>query len=181
LPPNEKVMNNPPRKMSDPILNRRMGVQILSVGFLFVLLLFGLLQYFRHNDIVSLTQFDINRFFADYLNFTPVENGLSAYELSLFFTFFVMFQFWNMFNAKAFNSGKSAFFQWRQSLSGFGLVTLFILLGQILIVSSGGKMFHVTPLRLIDWLIMIVSTSLILWIGELFRLKIFSRFVCKVK
>ena len=94
--------------------------------------------------------------------------GLSAYELSLFFTIFVFLQFWNMFNARAFATGRSAFHF--KGCSGFGLISLAILAGQILIVSVGGEFFNVVPLRFSDWVIIIASTSLVLWIGEIVRL-----------
>ena len=92
-------------------------------------------------------------------------NGLSAYELSLFFTIFVMLQFWNMFNAKAFMTGKSAFAN-ISSCKGFIAIALVIFLGQILIVEIGGKMFNVTHLNPTDWLIIILCTSVVLWAGE---------------
>ena len=94
--------------------------------------------------------------------------GLSAYELSLFFTIFVFLQFWNMFNARAFETGRSAFHF--KDCEGFGLIALLILFGQILIVSIGGEFFNVVPLKAIDWVIIIGGTSLVLWIGELLRL-----------
>ena len=95
-------------------------------------------------------------------------DGLDAYELSLFFTIFVMLQFWNMFNAKAFMTGRSAFARLTEC-RGFMFIALVIFVGQILIVELGGPMFNVTPLRLKDWLIIIASTSFVLWAGELLR------------
>lgn len=170
LPPNEKVMNNAPRKTTDHIISRKMGQSIIGVGLVFVFLLFGLLQYFKHVDVTSLTQFRLEDFFASYFNFSAVPDGLTPYELSLFFTVFVMLQFWNMFNAKAFNTGKSAFYQLEQSLSGFGLVAFIIIAGQYFIVTIGGEMFNVVPLAWKDWGIIIASTSIVLWIGEIARL-----------
>lgn len=170
LPPNEKVMLDKPRKTTDHIINKKMAYDIIGVGLLFVFILFGLLQYFKHVDIVSLIDFNISGFFANYFNFTSVKGGLSAYELSLFFTIFVMLQFWNMFNAKAFNTGKSAFNGLSQCLGGFLAVALIIVLGQYLIVTFGGEMFNVVPLTIIDWLLIIGSTSLVLWIGEVLRM-----------
>ena len=96
-------------------------------------------------------------------------NGLSAYELSLFFTIFVMLQFWNMFNAKAFMTGKSSFAV-LSKCKGFLAVALIILAGQCLIVSIGGEMFNVVPLKLADWGIILGSTSIVLWAGELGKL-----------
>lgn len=170
LPPNEKVMFDKPRKTTDHIISHKMAYEIIGVGVLFVFILFGLLQYFKHVEVSSLSDFSLSEFIANYLNFSPVSNGLSSYELSLFFTIFVMLQFWNMFNAKAFNTGKSAFFKIGQSLKGFGVVALIIVLGQYVIVTFGGEMFNVVPIQAIDWLIIIFITSFVLWIGELFRL-----------
>jgi len=167
LPPTDKVMNEKPRKTSDFIINKKMWTNILGVGIFFVLILFGLLQYFKHADITALTQFNIIDFGKSYFNFSH-GNGLSPYELSLFFTIFVMLQFWNMFNAKAFMTGKSAFSNISKS-KGFLMIAAIILVGQWLIVSIGGEMFNVVPLRLDDWGIIIGITSMALWIREIKR------------
>jgi Ca2+-transporting ATPase len=168
LPPNEKVMTNKPRKTGDHIVSRSMARSILGVGVFFVVLLFGLVQYFKHADITSLAQFSIADFGRGFFDF-GAGDGLSAYELSLFFTIFVLLQFWNMFNAKAFMSGKSAFASLGQS-SGFLLIAVVILVGQWLIVTVGGEMFNVVPLKLSDWAIIVGVSSLVLWIGEIVRL-----------
>ena len=94
--------------------------------------------------------------------------GLSGYELSLFFTIFVFLQFWNMFNARAFATGRSAFHF--KGCGGFALIALVILVGQILIVEFGGQFFNVEPLKFTDWAIIICGTSVVLWIGEILRL-----------
>jgi Ca2+-transporting ATPase len=174
LPPNEKVMLNKPRKTTDHIINRSMAKTILGVGLAFVVLLFGLVQYFKHAEITSLLQFSFADFGRSFFDFSP-GNGLSAYELSLFFTIFVMLQFWNMFNAKAFMSGKSAFASLGQC-KGFLFVALAIIVGQWLIVSIGGEMFNVTALHLMDWAIIIGCTSVVFWIGEVRRLKTKNNF-----
>jgi Ca2+-transporting ATPase len=168
LPPNEKVMFDKPRKTTDHIINKSMAKGILGVGLLFVVLLFGLVQYFKHADITSLTQFSIADFGRCYFDFSA-GNGLSAYELSLFFTIFVMLQFWNMFNAKAFMTGKSTFASLNQC-RGFLMIALVIIFGQWLIITVGREMFNVTPLHLTDWAIIIGSTSVVLWIGEIIRI-----------
>jgi len=168
LPPNDKVMNDKPRKTTDHIITKPMAKSILSVGLLFVVLLFGIVQYFKHADITSLTQFSFVDFGRSFFDFSP-GNGLSAYELSLFFTIFVMLQFWNMFNAKAFMTGKSAFASLAQC-TGFLMIALVIIGGQWLIVTIGGEMFNVTSLHLTDWAIIIGSTSIVLWVGEIRRL-----------
>jgi Ca2+-transporting ATPase len=168
LPPSEKVMKNKPRKTSDFIISKPMWKSILGVGIFFVLILFGLLQYFKHSDITTLQDFDFVEFFQNYFNFGH-GNGLSPYELSMFFTIFVMLQFWNMFNAKAFMTGKSAFAN-ISKCGGFLAIAAVILMGQWLIVTVGGEMFNVTPLKWSDWGIIIGVTSLVLWVGEIERL-----------
>lgn len=171
LPPNDRVMSEKPRNNADNIISRPMGRTILGVGLFFVFLLFGLVQYFKHVEVLSLADFSLSAFFSNYFNFTYVENGLSPYELALFFTIFVLLQFWNMFNAKAFGTGKSAFRGFQSLASkGFGLIALVILAGQVVIVQFGGVMFSVVPISFSDWVIIIVSTSIVLWAGELLRL-----------
>jgi Ca2+-transporting ATPase len=168
LPPNEKVMKDKPRKTTDYIISKPMAKGILGVGLLFVVLLFGLVQYFKHADITSLSVFSVKDFAAGFFNFGSGD-GLTPYELSLFFTIFVMLQFWNMFNAKAFMSGKSAFAILGQC-KGFLAIAVVIFIGQWVIVSIGGEMFNVVPLKPADWGIIIGATSLVLWTGEILRL-----------
>ena len=169
LPPDERVMRDKPRHLNDNIVTRAMGKGILGTGIAFVLLLFGLLQYFKHVDITSIAQFDLGLFLASFFNFSPVHEGLTRYELTLFFSIFVFLQFWNMFNAKAFGNVQSAFSR-LNTCKGFLWVTLIILAGQILIVSVGGSLFSVTPLQLMDWVYIFAATSIVLWIGEIYRL-----------
>ena len=159
LPPSHTVMKDKPRPRTAFIINGDMRRDIIGVGGIFFILLLGLLFYFQHTDITSLTQIGRVPFGEG--------NGLSPYELSLFFTIFVFLQFWNMFNARAFESGRSAFHF--KGCSGFLLIALLILVGQIVIVSIGGQFFNVVPLKLTDWGIIIGATSLVLWIGELSR------------
>jgi Ca2+-transporting ATPase len=168
LPPSEKVMKDKPRKTSDFIIGKQMWKSILGVGIFFVILLFGLIQYFKHADITSLSEFSITDFGKNFFNFGRGD-GLSPYELSLFFTIFVLLQFWNMFNAKAFMTGRSSF-ALIGKCSGFLLIAAVILVGQWLIVTIGGEMFNVVPLKLADWGIIIGVSSLVLWIGEILRL-----------
>ena len=169
LPPDERVMRDKPRHLNDNIVTRAMGKGILGTGIAFVLLLFGLLQYFKHVDVTSIAQFDLSLFLANFFNFSPVHEGLTRYELTLFFSIFVFLQFWNMFNAKAFGNVQSAFSR-LNTCKGFLWVTLIILAGQILIVSVGGSLFSVTPLQLMDWVYIFAATSIVLWIGEIYRL-----------
>ncbi|MDD6837654.1 MAG: cation-translocating P-type ATPase, partial [bacterium] len=148
LPPNERVMQDQPRRsgpQGDFIISRPMAYRIFGIGLLFVLILMGLLFHFH------------------------AQAGLSAHDLSWFFSFFVMLQFWNMFNAKAFGENRSAFADLSQC-KGFLVVALIIVLGQYLIVTWGGEMFNVTPLSAKDWLVIIGSSSSVLIVGELMRM-----------
>ena len=168
LPPSSSVMKDKPRKRTDFIISKAMWWQILGVGFLFVLALLDMLQYFKHSDVTSLYDFDFEQFKAAITNFTYVSEGLSKYEISLFFTIFVIMQFWNMFNAKAFKTTRSALHF--SGCKGFIFISAVILVGQIFIVTFGGEMFSVVPLKTTDWIIITASTAIILVIGEVVRL-----------
>ena len=160
LPPSESVMHDKPRNRKSFIINPAMTRLIIGVGCLFFVILLTLLYMLEHAPIHSM---------IDFLTWKNMGNqGLTDHELSIFFTLFVMIQFWNMFNARAFATGRSAFHL--KGCKGFGGIALLIFVGQIIIVQCGGKMFNVTPLSLSDWLIIVTSTSAVLWIGELFRL-----------
>ena len=162
LPPSADVMNEAPRPRTDFIINRTMAWMIGGMGVVFTALLLVLLIFLQNHDVTAC---------ADLLNPTscPTDGkGLSLFELSLFFTFFVFIQFWNMFNTRAFMTHSSAFHF--KGCGSFLTIAGFILIGQILIVTFGGPMFQVTPLSLSDWLIILGATSLILWVGELLRL-----------
>ena len=160
LPPSESVMHDKPRNRKSFIINPAMTRLIIGVGCLFFVILLTLLYMLEHAPIHSMT---------DFLTWKNMGNqGLTDHELSIFFTLFVMIQFWNMFNARAFATGRSAFHL--KGCKGFGGIALLIFVGQIIIVQCGGRMFNVTPLSLSDWLIIVTSTSAVLWIGELFRL-----------
>lgn len=161
LPPAQSVMKEKPRSRTAFIINHPMWKSIIGVGGIFFLLLLALLYYFEHTDITCLTQ-------IGQVAMSSANTGLSPYELSLFFTIFVFLQFWNMFNARAFETGRSAFHF--KGCGGFGLIALAILVGQIAIVTIGGEFFNVVPLKITDWAIIIGGTSLVLWIGELLRL-----------
>jgi Ca2+-transporting ATPase len=146
LPPNKEVMKDKPRKNEAFIITPPMRNQILWVGLAFVAFLMGLLYYF-----------------------TDAEGEINRHDLACFFTIFVMLQFWNLFNAKAFATGKSAFNGLLHD-TGFITVALLIILGQFFIVTFGGDVFRTVALPWQDWLLIIGSTSLVLWIGEIFRL-----------
>ena len=168
LPPSNRVMNDKPRARGANIISSPMAKGIFGVGGFFVLLLFGFIQYFKNEKIESLTEFSITDYFSHFFHFGAPEGNLSAYELSLFFSIFVFLQFWNMFNAKAYRTGKSTFYNIGKS-QGFILIATVIVIGQVFITTFGGQMFNVTPLKLTDWTIIIGATSLVLWTGEILR------------
>lgn len=163
LPPNETVMRGKPRDRRAFIINKSMKWNILFIGLLFTFILLAFYYLFENYDVVSLFAL------VDTDIALQEQRGLSAYEISLFFTIFVMLQFWNMFNARAIATGHSAFHE-ISSCRGFVSIVALIFFGQILIVELGGAMFNVVPLSISDWLITVGATSLVLWIGEFVRL-----------
>ncbi len=160
LPPSELVMKEKPRDRNAFIISKGMKYNIVITGIIFFLALLGLVYVFEHSSVTQLT---------DLLHILLGEQDkLEPYELSLIFTIFVMLQFWNMFNARAYQTGRSALhFKGCQEL---GLIAVFIVIGQILIVEFGNGMFNVCPLKFIDWVLIIGGTSVVLWVGELVRL-----------
>lgn len=146
LPPSHEVMKEKPRKASDFIISRSIGAGILFCGISFFVVMFAFLVYCERRG----------------------RGGVDTHELTWFFTTFVMLQFWNLFNAKALGSNRSAFRHFFQD-KGMQLVLLLVLAGQWLIVTFGGEMFRTQPLSLKEWAIIIGSTSLVLWTGELYR------------
>ena len=168
LPPAKSVMKEQPRSVNEHIL-KGMGANILGVGGIFTAILLSILLLFQHTDVTSLWDVLCRKVVWS------AYNGLSAYELGLFFTIFVMLQFWNLFNAKAFMTNDSAFkgISWKNT-KWFVIIALVIFLGQLAMTEIPGlqEMFNVAEggVKWQDWLIIIVSTSLVLWIGELVRL-----------
>lgn len=170
LPPSMEVMKNKPRRSTDFILSRQMIYRILSTGILFMVILFGLMQYFRNFDVeeplYNLVQYPGN-FFASMFKFNS-SGELSTEELSMFFTIFVFFQIWNLFNAKAFQSGHTAFYNLKGS-KVFFMVVVGIIIGQYIIVTIGGQMFSVTPLSWQNWGLIIALTSLIMIVPTIMK------------
>ena len=154
LPPSHEVMNEKPRKASDFIINKSIGFGILFCGIVFFLVMFALLVYCERRG----------------------KGGVDVHELTMFFTTFVMIQFWNLFNAKALMSHRTAFRHFLKD-KGMILVLVLVLVGQWIIVTFGGEMFRTTPLSLHEWLLIIGSTSIVLWVGELWRA--FKRMIAK--
>lgn len=170
LPPTKTVMAEKPRSVGEPIL-KGMYSFILGVGGIFTAILLAICIFFQHAEITyDGTLLDIFRG-----NFTwGPSTDLSPYELGLFFTIFVMLQFWNLFNAKAFMTTDSSFkgLSWGNTKL-FLLIAIIILIGQIAMAEIPGlqEMFNVAPdgIHPVDWVLIIVSTSLVLWCGELYR------------
>lgn len=154
LPPSHEVMKDKPRKASDFIINKSIGFGILFCGIVFFLVMFALLVYCERRG----------------------KGGVDVHELTMFFTTFVMIQFWNLFNAKALMSHHTAFRHFLKD-KGMILVLVLVLVGQWIIVTFGGEMFRTTPLSLYEWLLIIGSTSVVLWAGELWRT--FKRMIAK--
>lgn len=154
LPPSHEVMKDKPRKASDFIINKSIGFGILFCGIVFFLVMFALLVYCERRG----------------------KGGVDVHELTMFFTTFVMIQFWNLFNAKALMSHHTAFRHFLKD-KGMILVLVLVLVGQWIIVTFGGEMFRTTPLSLHEWLLIIGSTSIVLWVGELWRA--FKRMIAK--
>ncbi len=160
LPPSPQVMQAKPRDRRAFIITGRMKRRITATGGIFFALMMALLYLFRHADVTGLLK-------PWSLDFSSAGH-ISPYELSLFFTIFVMLQFWNLFNARAFGTGRSALHM--THCNGFVFIALLILAGQYLIVTFGGTMFSVMPLAIEDWAVIIAATSVVLWAGELRRL-----------
>ena len=145
ISPSMDVMNEKPRKRTDFIITPAMRNNILGVGLGFLVILMGLLAYFK-----------------------TLPGGMDVHHLTVFFTIFVMLQFWNLFNASVFGTNHSIFKDASHAL-GMLSVALIILVGQFLIVTFGGKVFRTEPLPLMEWLYIIGGTSIVLWIGEIWR------------
>ena len=146
LPPSHEVMNDKPRKATDFIINKGMAFGILFCGIAFFIVMFAMLIYCERRG----------------------KGGVDVHELTVFFTTFVMIQFWNLFNAKSLGSNRTAFRHFLKD-KGMILVLALVLVGQWLIVTFGGEMFRTVPLSLTEWLVIIGATSIVLWVGETWR------------
>ena len=146
LPPSHEVMNDKPRKATDFIINKGMAFGILFCGIAFFIVMFAMLIYCERRG----------------------KGGVDVHELTVFFTTFVMIQFWNLFNAKSLGSNRTAFRHFLKD-KGMILVLALVLVGQWLIVTFGGEMFRTVPLSLTEWLVIIGATSIVLWVGEIWR------------
>lgn len=162
LPPSHAVMKDKPRNRYKSILTKEMLREIVGVGLFFFLLLLTMLFAFQHTDITSLT---------DFLQLQlSNKRHISAYELTLLFTVFVMTHFFYLFNARAFGSHRSALHF--KGCKGLITIVVIIFVGQVAMVETPGfqKFFNVVSLRWTDWLIIIAGSSLVLWIREAWNL-----------
>lgn len=146
LPPTREVMSERPRKQSEPIISPSMAKGIIFCGLVFFAMLFAMLIYFSNER----------------------GGNVDTHQLTIFFTTFVMLQFWNLFNAKTLNSHHSTFRRLYAD-RGLLLVLLLIVAGQWLIVTFGGRMFRTVPLSLAEWGCIIGATSVVMWAGEVWR------------
>lgn len=153
LPPSAEVMADKPRRLSDFIITKGMARGIIGIGLCFFAALFAMLVVYKNS-----------------------ESGIGRMEQTIFFTSFVMLQFWNLFNAKAFASSHSSFHAMRHD-GGLLAVLLLVLAGQWLIVTFGGDMFRTCPLPASVWMKIVLATSMVLWLGELYRL--LKKWVCR--
>lgn len=145
IAPSMDVMNEKPRKRTDFIISPAMRNNIFGVGAGFLIVLMGLLAFFKN-----------------------MPGGMDVHHLTVFFTIFVMLQFWNLFNASVFGTNHSIFKDAGHAMGMLG-VALIILVGQFIIVTFGGKVFRTEPLPALEWIYIIAGTSLVLWIGEVVR------------
>lgn len=184
LPADKTVLNDKPRDPKSHIVNRKMLRRIVGVGMFFFVFLAGLWQLLWHTDISCVRDLlsvdSLKLFVSGFTDMAHIKAHLSGYELGIFFSVFVMLQFWNLFNAKYFRTNRSLLMDLidlfrcpnkvKESYSsGFIWISLVIVLGQILIVTFAGRMFNVAPLQPADWLWIMVITAPVLFVADVFR------------
>ena len=184
LPADKTVLNDRPRNPKSHIVNRKMLRRIIGVGLFFFVFLAGLWQLLWHTDISCVRDLlsvdSLKLFLTGFTDMRHVKSHLSGYELGVFFSVFVMLQFWNLFNAKYFRTNRSLIMDLidlfrcpdkvKESYSsGFIWISLVIVLGQILIVTFAGRMFNVSPLQPADWLWIMAVTAPVLFVADVFR------------
>lgn len=184
LPADKNVLLEKPRNPDSHIIDRKMIKMILGMGLTFFVLLAGLWQLLWHKDIECVNDLlnldSIRLFFTGLLDMSKIKPHLSSYELGVFFSTFVMLQFWNLFNARYFKTKRSLLQdivdiyrnpqKVKESYSkGFIWISLVIVFGQIFIVNYAGNLFNVSALSFIDWLLILVLTSPVLIVADIIR------------
>lgn len=180
LPADQRVMNDYPRRTDSKIIDRRMARMILFVGLLFFVILVGIWQMLSHGDYSSVSDMLRNFDIAHLTDFSKATHVRNPHELGIFFTFFVLLQFWNIFNARYYRTGRSLFQDLWEMIchpdtigkhysSGFVTIIFVILFGQILITSVFGDFFGVAALSLKDWLLLVAFTCPVLVVGDVYR------------
>ena len=184
LPADKRVLLDSPRKPDSHIINKGMLLRIIGVGSVFFLLLAGLWQLMWHTDAQTMGQLlnkdSLHIFFDRFADLSHVKEHLGGKELGIFFSIFVMLQFWNLFNAKYYRTGRSLIVDIADAISrkrplsesfsaGFFWISLVILVGQIIIVTFAGTMFSVERLEFRDWILIILITSPVLIVVDVFR------------
>ncbi|MBQ9253191.1 MAG: calcium-translocating P-type ATPase, PMCA-type [Bacteroidales bacterium] len=185
LPADSRVMKDKPRNPNSKIIDSKMGKRILIMGGFFFVFLFGLWQLLWHCDITevrNLLEPSVwHKYFRNFFDFSKSKPHLNSYELGIFFTFFVMLQLWNLFNARYFRTGRSLLRDIISSVKdgenitknnsiGFISIVFVIFFGQVFIVNVLGEMFGVSPLSFMDWLWILILTCPILLIGDAIRI-----------
>lgn len=185
LPADPSVLNDKPRNPSSHIISRAMLGRIVGTGLLFFFILVGLWQLLCHYDVTSAAELftadAVRIFFKDIFSISPATAHLTPYEMGIFFSIFVLLQFWNMFNAKYFRTNRSllqdvvALFTDRAAVKGsyssyFLLIALVIIGGQVLIVNCASELFSVAPLSAADWGVIILATSPVVLVPEVIRI-----------
>ncbi len=145
LPPDPGVMRDRPRSRDSFIISPDMARTLFTCAAVMVAALLAML-------------------FA----WAGPSGDLDIRHLTLFFSAFVFFQFWNMFNAKGF-AEKHAAVGGVAHCRGFLFILTAIAAGQIVIVEIGGEVFRTVPLSGPEWGAVIGGTSLLAFGGELVR------------
>ena len=184
LPPDRGVLCEKPRKSDSHIVDRRMLRFIVVGGMLFFVVLVALWQFLWHKQIESMSELftldSLRIFFLEIFSSEKVANHLTDYEMGLFFSIFVMLQFWNLFNAKYFRTDRSMLLdivdlfraphKVKESYNSMFLMILAVIFGgQVVIVTFAGQFFGVEPLAFMDWVWIILLTMPVLLIPDVVR------------
>ena len=181
LPADPNVMDDYPRKTDSKIIDGRMASMILSVGLLFFVIMVGMWQMLSHGDYSSVSEMLRNFDIAHLTDFSKATHMRNPHELGMFFTFFILLQFWNIFNSRYYRTGRSLIQDltemirhpktiWKHYSTGFITIVFVILVGQILITNVFGEFFGVAALSFKDWILLIAVTCPVLVVGEIIRL-----------